>query len=388
MRAPWPSVAGLGAACWVVANVLGYALVSSGTYAPLYGRFVEKHLIGDLVFLGAAMVAAGIFLVLLRRLRLPRMVLYAAALFATSLDLWYFHVQYFQLEPRPAARIPVELLAIRPPIRFIEDANTNSSPLLHYSQFIHAAIDSRRVTLGTNEGGVQPASLERVYRAIERNRQVAARLTACDHEYLKDTQRWRKRADALPRIWLCHRDAAALCATPIDGVPAEQLAGAVDESVQIEIMSEQPRRLWVRVRCSKPGTLVFADLFYPGWRCRVNRVETAIERAFGVFRAVQLEAGESSVVLSFEPDSFRIGTQATLLGLVLLGLLFCGKRSGDVPCNPYAPARDRSLGVYAILLLALIPVEVIVMNHFGNRQVADLVMTPIGSRIAQTAGAK
>lgn len=81
---------------------------------------------------------------------------------------------------------------------------------------------------------------------------------------------------------------------------------------------------WVRIEaeCDSPQFLVLAQTRYPGWRARVNGVETPLLRANAAFAAVELPPGVSVVELSYEPRSLEIGLwiaiASALVGLACL----------------------------------------------------------------------
>ncbi len=60
-------------------------------------------------------------------------------------------------------------------------------------------------------------------------------------------------------------------------------------------------RITVAVNAPAPAYLVLTDAYYPGWVATVNGVETPIERADVMFRAVQVPRGESEVVFEYRP---------------------------------------------------------------------------------------
>jgi uncharacterized membrane protein YfhO len=69
-----------------------------------------------------------------------------------------------------------------------------------------------------------------------------------------------------------------------------------------------------------PAYLVFAEVWYPGWRAWVDGVEAPIYRANFAFRAVYLATpGEHTVVMRFQPATFQWGLAITIL--TTLGLL-------------------------------------------------------------------
>jgi len=76
------------------------------------------------------------------------------------------------------------------------------------------------------------------------------------------------------------------------------------------------------VRTSTPGWLVMADMYYPGWRVRVNGRDARLLRADYALRAVAVPAGVSHVVLTYRPPGFVAGLVVSVLVLfALLALL-------------------------------------------------------------------
>ena len=73
-----------------------------------------------------------------------------------------------------------------------------------------------------------------------------------------------------------------------------------------------------RVRATGPMLAVLSDRWYPGWKVTVNGEEARLLRANGVFRAVAVPAGESSLEFRFEPGSVRLGAVFSALGLLVL----------------------------------------------------------------------
>jgi uncharacterized membrane protein YfhO len=66
---------------------------------------------------------------------------------------------------------------------------------------------------------------------------------------------------------------------------------------------------------------------YPGWRVKVDGVQAKVETAQGIFRAVDLPAGEHSVEFDFWPATVLLGGALTLLGIAALGVLLWRTRS-------------------------------------------------------------
>jgi hypothetical protein len=72
---------------------------------------------------------------------------------------------------------------------------------------------------------------------------------------------------------------------------------------------------------TRPGVLVLADMWYPGWEATVDGNATTVLAVDGVFRGVEVGQGAREVVFKYYPASFRIGTGVSLAGLTLLLLL-------------------------------------------------------------------
>jgi len=80
----------------------------------------------------------------------------------------------------------------------------------------------------------------------------------------------------------------------------------------------------VQIATSGAGTLVLADLWFPGWTATLDGTEVPVERVDLVFRGVQLPPGEHTVVFSYRPAWFY-----GLLGLSLVvtaGLVITRRR--------------------------------------------------------------
>ena len=66
-----------------------------------------------------------------------------------------------------------------------------------------------------------------------------------------------------------------------------------------ELVSYDDLQVRLRAHLSEPGYLILADLYYPGWRARVDGQAAAILCADTVFRAVRLEPGEHLVSFTY-----------------------------------------------------------------------------------------
>ncbi len=116
---------------------------------------------------------------------------------------------------------------------------------------------------------------------------------------------------------------------PADAVPAAR------------ITEFRPNRVRVALAGDGGGFLVLADVWYPGWVCRVDGAEVPVERANHAFRAVQLPPGAKEAVFNFEPRSLRVGSWvsgAALAALVVAGGGVAARRVRAYPIPTPSPA--------------------------------------------------
>ena len=111
---------------------------------------------------------------------------------------------------------------------------------------------------------------------------------------------------------------------PLDGGRRVGCAAGQQRRGHFVSADRQPTRRNVS-RCApaakRPGVLVLADAFYPGWRASVDGQAAAIYPANVLFRGVPVPAGEHTVVFTFEPSGWRLGLAVAGLGILLMAVL-------------------------------------------------------------------
>jgi len=85
-----------------------------------------------------------------------------------------------------------------------------------------------------------------------------------------------------------------------------------------EIVSYSAEEIVVQTSSSEDALLVVSDTIYPGWRATVNGQDTPIHATNYLFRGVQLPAGDHTVVMRYQPTSWRIGVWISAFGLVAM----------------------------------------------------------------------
>lgn len=94
------------------------------------------------------------------------------------------------------------------------------------------------------------------------------------------------------------------------------------------LVDRSPERLgFERVGSDGAGYLVVDDAWVPGWRAWIDDEEVRVQRANVLFKAVWVPSGAQKVVLSYEPNSVKVGFVASALGvLAIVVLLVLGLR--------------------------------------------------------------
>lgn len=91
-----------------------------------------------------------------------------------------------------------------------------------------------------------------------------------------------------------------------------------DSAATIELVAYEPNYLKYEVNSEKGGTVVFSEIYYPGWQSTVDGEEVPHGRADYILRAMNVPAGKHVVEFRFDPKSLHL-TEA--IAFVALGLL-------------------------------------------------------------------
>ena len=88
-----------------------------------------------------------------------------------------------------------------------------------------------------------------------------------------------------------------------------------------EIISYNPNEVIIKTNSLSPKILFLSDSFYPGWQAAVDGQKTKIYRANYAFRSIVVPEGEHKIIFSYLPESFKLGVQISIGGLVLILLI-------------------------------------------------------------------
>ncbi len=107
----------------------------------------------------------------------------------------------------------------------------------------------------------------------------------------------------------------------VGGTKFEGLAGQEESSGpgEVEIAEYRNQKVQLAVSMEDPGWVVLSDTFYPGWTASVDGKAVDIYRANHLFRAVQVPAGEHTVVFSYFPSRLKLGL--LLMALSVIGAI-------------------------------------------------------------------
>ncbi|HTU22131.1 MAG TPA: hypothetical protein VMG10_29095 [Gemmataceae bacterium] len=131
----------------------------------------------------------------------------------------------------------------------------------------------------------------------------------------------------LPRLLATDFRTEVLLESDVPSSSAEAPAGAMRRA---SLQRHEPNRVVVEVGPGPAGWLVLAELWYPGWTCRVDDNPVTVQRADYLFRAVAVPEGRHRVIFTFEPESYRWGRRISLFALAAV-VLVLGFRFAPAP---------------------------------------------------------
>lgn len=94
------------------------------------------------------------------------------------------------------------------------------------------------------------------------------------------------------------------------------------------VVAYSPNR--IRLAGEGPGVLVLSEIYYPGWRVKVDGQPAEIEQIAGLLRAVKIGEGRHDIVFTYWPRWLTAGLVAGAIGILLLMGLIIQPRGRDV----------------------------------------------------------
>ena len=97
-------------------------------------------------------------------------------------------------------------------------------------------------------------------------------------------------------------------------------AAETDTLSTIKLTAYEPNDLKYEVNSKTGGTVVFSEIYYPGWQAYIDGVEAPHGRADYILRAMNVPAGKHVVEFKFDPKSLHV---TETVAFVALGVLTC-----------------------------------------------------------------
>ena len=94
-----------------------------------------------------------------------------------------------------------------------------------------------------------------------------------------------------------------------------------DSTATISLLAYEPNYLKYEVNTEKGGTVVFSEIYYPGWQSTIDGEEAPHGRANYILRAMNVPAGKHVVEFKFDPTSLHVTENIAFISLGLLALL-------------------------------------------------------------------
>ena len=110
-----------------------------------------------------------------------------------------------------------------------------------------------------------------------------------------------------------------------------------DSTSIVRLTAYEPNQLTYDVRSATGGIVVFSEIFYPEWTATVDGKRAELGRVNYVLRALQVDKGHHTVVLTFDPKSVKQTetvaylSYGVLLLVVLLAVFYKKKRANPQP---------------------------------------------------------
>jgi hypothetical protein len=105
----------------------------------------------------------------------------------------------------------------------------------------------------------------------------------------------------------------------LEASPSSKLE--TSDTDRVEIVNYQANQVDIESKTSNPTVMMLTDTYFPGWKAYINDQETRVLRANGIYRAIELPAGENSISFVYQPESFRQGSLVSLGAILTLALV-------------------------------------------------------------------
>jgi hypothetical protein len=97
-------------------------------------------------------------------------------------------------------------------------------------------------------------------------------------------------------------------------------------SATVTVVQDNSLQTTIKVSADRPGWLIMADTWYPGWEAQVDGNPSQILPADYLLRGIFLDQGQHKVIFSYRPMSFTIGAAVSISGWLVILLLTLGHK--------------------------------------------------------------
>ncbi|HKX28850.1 MAG TPA: hypothetical protein VJ302_14225 [Blastocatellia bacterium] len=95
-------------------------------------------------------------------------------------------------------------------------------------------------------------------------------------------------------------------------------AAASQPPGRAEILRRVPGAISISADVGSPSLLVLSEVFYPGWRARVDGTEVELRRVNYLMRGIELGSGRHEVEVFYRPRSMAVGMTISIVSLFLI----------------------------------------------------------------------
>ncbi len=92
---------------------------------------------------------------------------------------------------------------------------------------------------------------------------------------------------------------------------------------QIELLKNKPHEKIYSIESNKPGFVVFSEMFYPGWKAKINNKEVNVYKVNFILRGIFVQKGNNKIKFYFEPSSIKYGSLFQIISIIVfVALIF------------------------------------------------------------------
>ncbi len=111
----------------------------------------------------------------------------------------------------------------------------------------------------------------------------------------------------------------ALSADTVRGIGQTDFPCTTDKNSRVSVNSYAANHIRMTVDAPCDGFLSSSEVYYSGWKARIDGVQTPVLISNYAFRAIRMPKGNHVVEYYYEPTVFYIGGFITVLSIVLMG---------------------------------------------------------------------